>query len=125
METNTDEKSTAISLRPLRFPRASYLLPLALNARPGRCSRLVCSDLIAHAYQRGRSHIRVADDTFTITLRAQSSNGNAGLLATHNQIWVMLRHGCCCGSKLRGGSEAAAALEVRVKATPETTNWAT
>jgi hypothetical protein len=27
METNTDEKSTAISLRPLRFARASYLLP--------------------------------------------------------------------------------------------------
>lgn len=37
-------------------------------------------------------HEAVADDTFAVTLFAETAESNTGLLATHNEIGVMLCH---------------------------------
>lgn len=59
--------------------------------------------LIADAHESGRSNIRVADWTLAVAFVAESTDGDACCLATHDEIWVMTRHfaneelGLVCG----------------------------
>ena len=48
--------------------------------------------LVAYPDQRAGSNVRVTDDTATVTLFTQASNGHAGLLPAKDQIWMMLGH---------------------------------
>ena len=49
--------------------------------------------LVADSNEGTGSHIRIADHTFAVALFAQPADGDAGLLAAHYQIGVMLGHG--------------------------------
>jgi len=48
--------------------------------------------LVADAHQGARPHIRVTNDTFSVALLAQASNGDSRLLPAKNQVWMMFRH---------------------------------
>jgi hypothetical protein len=48
---------------------------------------------VANAQERCRSHVRVADGAFAIAFVTQAADGDAGLLAAHDEIGVMARHG--------------------------------
>lgn len=48
--------------------------------------------LIADAYEGRRTHVRVADGTLAVAFVAESADGDAGLLAAHDEIGVMARH---------------------------------
>lgn len=47
--------------------------------------------LVAYAHQRARPHVRVAHHALAVALLAQPPDGDAGLLAAHDQVGVMLR----------------------------------
>jgi len=49
--------------------------------------------LVTNPYQSCGSNVTVADYTFAIAFLAKSADGNAGLLAAHDEIWVVLGHG--------------------------------
>jgi len=40
----------------------------------------------------GIPDVRVADDALSVALFTETADGNARLLAAHDQIWVVLRH---------------------------------
>lgn len=40
----------------------------------------------------GTPDVRVADDALSVALFTETADGNARLLAAHDQIWVVLRH---------------------------------
>ncbi|GMS87971.1 hypothetical protein PENTCL1PPCAC_10146, partial [Pristionchus entomophagus] len=48
--------------------------------------------LVADSHERARTHVRVADDAATIALVAQSADGDARLLATEDEIGMVLGH---------------------------------
>ena len=48
--------------------------------------------LVADAHQRRRPHVRVADGALAVALVAEPPDGDARLLAAHDEIWVMARH---------------------------------
>lgn len=50
--------------------------------------------LIADAGKSGRADVAVANGTLAVTLVAEASDGDACLLAAHNQIGMMARHAC-------------------------------
>jgi len=54
-------------------------------------SSLVCSivTFITDSHQSARPHIRVTNNTFSITFFTQTTNSNSWLLSTHNQIRMM------------------------------------
>jgi len=40
----------------------------------------------------GIPDVRVADDALSVALFTETADGDARLLAAHDQIWVVLRH---------------------------------
>ena len=48
--------------------------------------------LVADPDQGGRAHVRVADHALALALFAEAADGDAPLLAAHDQIRVMLGH---------------------------------
>jgi hypothetical protein len=49
--------------------------------------------LIADADEGGWAHVGIADGAFAVAFVAQAADGDAGLLAAHDQIGVVARHG--------------------------------
>jgi hypothetical protein len=48
--------------------------------------------LIADSDQSGGAHVGVADGALSVTLVAEATDGDAGLLAAHDEIRMMARH---------------------------------
>lgn len=48
---------------------------------------------VADANEGGGAHVAVADWAFAVALVAEASDGDARLLAAHDEIGVMARHG--------------------------------
>jgi hypothetical protein len=50
--------------------------------------------LIAYANKSSRANVGVTDRTFAVAFVTESSEGDSCLLAAHNEIGVVARHGC-------------------------------
>jgi hypothetical protein len=50
---------------------------------------------IADFDKSGGAYIGVANRAFTVTIVAEATDGDAGLLATHDKVRVVARHGEC------------------------------
>jgi len=48
--------------------------------------------LVADAYERRGPHVRVADGALAVALVAEAADGDAGLLAAHDEVGMMARH---------------------------------
>jgi hypothetical protein len=48
---------------------------------------------VTDADEGGRAHVGIAHGAFTIALVTQAADGNAGLLAAHDEVGVVARHG--------------------------------
>lgn len=51
--------------------------------------------LVADPHQRSRAHVGVAHGAFAVAFVAKAADGDAGLLAAHDEIGMMARHGGC------------------------------
>lgn len=49
--------------------------------------------LVADTGEGGRAHIRVANGTFAVAFVAEAADGDAGLLAAHDEVGMMAGHG--------------------------------
>jgi len=75
----------------------------ALAATDDALSRIVSKRaFIAYPNERSRPHVGIADGTFSVAFVAQAADGDAGLLSTHDEVWMMLAHGGGWGRVLTG-----------------------
>ena len=65
--------------------------------------------LVADSNEGTGPHIRVADDAFTVALLAEAPDGDAGLLAAHDEVGVVLCHGRVLWLRYGGASMRGAA----------------
>ena len=52
--------------------------------------------LVADAHEGCGADVGVADGAFAVAFVAEAADGDAGLLAAHDEIGVMAGHCCCC-----------------------------
>ncbi len=64
--------------------------------------------LVADSNEGTGPHIRITDDAFAVAFFAEPADGDARLLAAHDEVGVMLGHGCGPVSvvRCRGGGRA-------------------
>lgn len=77
--------ATLLAVEGIRNPSTST------NDTPALITPIVA--LITNASQLTGPYIRVADYTLAITLLTEPANGDATLLAAHDEIWMVLSHG--------------------------------
>lgn len=53
--------------------------------------------LVADAHERRGAHVRVADGALAVALVAEAADGDAGLLAAHDEVGVVAGHGWAAG----------------------------
>jgi len=96
-------RPTAAQIDNLRTAVSVLLQPRALEAVESVADALAAAHdtfvlvvaegaFVADSNESGWSHVRVADGAFAVALVAEAADGDARLLAAHDEIGMMARH---------------------------------